>query len=221
MNSAKAIRKGPAYENPAEIDPLLWERLQAAQPEKICRNAMVEYLSGEATYLLPFFCGELQVRARDKLIAHGGASEVLPLTYELHLVALHYLLEAAEQPLSGKWISEKELPGGAFFFRGPHELPTRYLLKHLGARPDHFRGVCEKLNGVPEDKGDAAYRFQVLPRVPMLLVLWQGDDEFGPALNIHFDATLRFQLHALDVILAMTYVVARSLVTAFKSMNEA
>ncbi|MHC1744900.1 MAG: DUF3786 domain-containing protein [Syntrophobacteraceae bacterium] len=221
MNSVRTTKKGTTYEDPSEIDPLLWERLQTAQPEMICRNAMVEYLPGEATYLLPFLCGELQVRVRDKLIEHSGASQVLPLTYELHLVALHYLLEAVEKPLSRQWVSEKELPGGPFFFRGPHELPTKYVLKHLGARPDHFRGACEKLNGEPEDVGDAAYRFQVLPRAPMLMVFWQGDDEFGPSLNIQFDATVRFQLPALDVILAMTYVVARSLVTSFKTLNEA
>ncbi len=208
------------YEDPSEIDPLLWRKLHAAQPEMICQNAQVGYLPAEAAYRLPFLGGELQVGAREKMIVNGGVSQSLPLTYGLHLVALHYLLEAVERPSAGEWISEKDLPGGVFFFRGPHELPTKYLLKHLGARLDHFRSACEELNGEPEDMGDAAYRLQVLPRVPMRLVFWQGDDELEPALNIQFDATIRFQLHALDVILAMAHVVARSLVTCFKSMKE-
>jgi hypothetical protein len=221
MNSARTIEREMMYEDPSGIDPLLWERLQAAEPEMICRNARVGYLPGETAYSLPFLCGELQILAREKLIKDSGSAQSLSLSYQVYLVALHYLLEAEAKPLSGEWISEKDLPGGAFFFRGPHELPTKYLLKHLGAQPDHFRTACERLNGEPANLGDAAYRFQVLPRVPMLMVFWQGDDEFGPALNIHFDATVKFQLHALDVILAMANVVARNLVTCFKSLKEA
>jgi hypothetical protein len=40
----------------------------------------------------------------------------------LYLFILHYLMKAKNISLSGQWISEKDITGGAAFFRGPHTL---------------------------------------------------------------------------------------------------
>ena len=49
-------------------------------------------------------------------------------TQSLHdyfnLFIIHYLLKSKEIEISNEWISEKDIPGGTTFFRGPHEIPT-------------------------------------------------------------------------------------------------
>ena len=41
----------------------------------------------------------------------------------------------------------------------------------------------------PADTGDAGFDFTVFPKVPLRLILWQGDDEFPPDASILFDET--------------------------------
>lgn len=50
----------------------------------------------------------------------------------LDLFVVHYLLHAKAVDLRNIWISEKDIPGGAIFFRGPHEIPTDRITKRYG-----------------------------------------------------------------------------------------
>jgi hypothetical protein len=45
-----------------------------------------------------------------------------------YLFIIHYLLKSKEIEISNEWISEKDLPGGTTFFRGPHVIPTIGIL---------------------------------------------------------------------------------------------
>ena len=55
-----------------------------------------------------------------------------------------------------------------------------------------------------EHLGDAALELQPLPRVPMVCVLWQADEEFPGRASFLFDSTAASQL-PLDVILDLTH----------------
>ncbi len=210
-------REGKTYESPSEIDPFLWEQLRQADPEEIRRNAAVPYDRDARAYRVPFLDAEFLVLPDEMRIASASSTAAYvpqKLLFQFYLVVLHYLLEAAPEPLSGKWVGEKDIPGGSFFFRGPHEMPVKYLLKHFGSRPDAFRNAARRLKGVEIDAADAAFRLWVLPRVPMAFMLWEGDEEFEPAMRIRFDASVSSQFQALDTVWAMANVVAGSLVAA-------
>ena len=236
---------GRTYQDPSEIDPLLWEQLRQANPEEIARNALVGYDAERRGYVLLFLGKDFIVLPHENRIEpfvstrESGAGEAPRLApsapaspappspspgaappsatlmpgslFQFHLSVLHYLLEAGPHPPSGRWISEKELPGGSFFFRGLHELPTRGLLDRFGAAPREFRAAAERLGGEKAEGGDIAFRFQVLPRVPMLFIFWEGDEEFEPALHIHFDAGVGRHIAALESLWALTNVVAKDL----------
>ncbi len=222
-----------------KLDLLLWKRLREADPGEIGRNALVGYDAARRGHIVPFLDREFivlpwedrieplspapeppleaesvrTISLETKSVGIGSAPEAPPAppSFEFYLCVLHYLLEAKPDPPSGKWISEKELPGGVFFFRGPHALPTRYLLDHFGSRPEALRAAAEMLGGVPAEGGDMAFRFQVLPRIPMLFVFREGDDEFGPDLRILFDAGIGRHIAALDTLWAVVKVVAKKL----------
>jgi hypothetical protein len=204
------------YTDPAEIDPLLWEQLKEADPERICVNAQIRYESKQRVYIFSFLNGMFLCSPHKQLIE---VIQPLPdtwLNFEFYLVVLHYLLEAQNEPLAAKWISEKDIPGGQLFFRGPHKFPVEPLLQIFGSRPDVFRSAAESLGGSPVDMGDLGFRLWPFPRIPLLFVLWEGDDEFEPALNIRFNATIGSQLEALDTIWALVNVVCRNLRAAAK-----
>ena len=50
--------------------------------------------------------------------------------------------------------------------------------------------------------GDAAFRFEITPRIPVVMLYWQGDEDFGPEARILFDRSICKYL-ALDVIYAL------------------
>lgn len=214
------VKSQSPYTDPSEIDPLLWEKLRQEDAQKISQNTQTRFDAERGAYVIPFLDCELLCFPESQSLDSRPPSPYHRFDFELYLIALHYLLEAEPKPLSGKWISEKEIPGGELFFRGPHQFPTDKLIKIFGSRPDLFASASEKLGGTKVDMGDCAYRFWPFPRIPLLVVLWQGDEEFKPSIQIRFDGSIFLHLKALDTIWAMVNVVCRSLYAAGKSLVE-
>lgn len=106
------------------------------------------------------------------------------------LFIVYYLLHCEKTGASGEWISEKDVPGGATFFRGPHEIPSHLISERFGDDVGSFGRVCAHLSGTPLEMGDAAYRFEITSKIPVAVLLWEGDGEFPPAASILYDRTI-------------------------------
>jgi hypothetical protein len=127
--------------------------------------------------------GEAAVRSVDL----GGA-------YALErAILLTYLLTSDGTPPSGHWIAYHDLPGGMFYaqaFRGYAEVR---LVRELGAGGlAAFQRAAERQaeEGIPTseiDVGSAGYAFQVLPRVRLGAVYWEGDEDFSAQASILFE----------------------------------
>jgi len=202
------------YSEPSDIDPLLWKRLREADPEEICVNAQIRYDHRRAAFIIPFLNGKFHCFPDEERIEALQPTPYNRLNFELHLVMLHYLLEAKNEALPGNWISEKDIPGGQLFFRGPHRFQTDPLIELFGNRPEVFRIAAEGIGGTPVNMGDLAYRLWPFPRIPLLFVLWLGDEEFEPALHIRFNQSITAQLHTLDTIWALVNLVSKNLKAA-------
>jgi hypothetical protein len=211
------IQSKRIYVDPSEVDPLLWERLSNAAPESICRNARVAYDSKLAAYVVPFLNAEFLCSFEQRCIGPLTGGAFTTPDFPFYLVLLHYLLEAQPTELSGRLIGEKEIPGGEVFFRGPHGLPLAPLTALFGRQPDLFRAVAETMGGTPVQMGDLGFQFRVLPRIPLVLILWEGDDEFEPEMLLRFDSTITSQLERLDAIWALANVFSKSLQACAKS----
>lgn len=217
---SREVESRGLYEDPGQIDPYLWEQLAEADPNAVCVRAVVQFDAASRTYLVPFLNASCACSVEQRSIETRTGRLHRASHFEHYLTILHYLLESSLQPLSGKWISEKDIPGGELFFRGPHQFPTGPLLKLFGRNRELFRRAAEALGGSSVPMGDAAFRLWPLPRVPILFVLWEGDDEFEPALHVRFDETVATQLLTLDTIWALVNVVSRNLRGAAKELQE-
>ena len=205
------VQSGKLYLDPTEIDPVLWEQLRDADPAEIRRRARVDFDEEKNAYVVPFLSGEYLCHPGEERIEPLGAVPSCKLDFQFHLAMLHYLLEARDLDPTGKWIGEKEIPSGETFFRGPHAFPLRPLAEIFGRQPDLFTAACVTLGGTEFDMGDMAFRLQAFPRIPVLFVLWEGDDEFEPLLHIRFDETIVRQLQNLDTVWALVNIVCGSL----------
>ncbi|RTZ98343.1 MAG: hypothetical protein DSY90_04320 [Deltaproteobacteria bacterium] len=92
-------------------------------------------------------------------------------------------------PVGRDIVGVKDLKEG-HFFTGPHALRIDRLLTRFGHDPEGFKRAAEALSGHHLGMADVAYRLMPFPRVPVYYLLWQGDEEFAPRLNVLFDRSI-------------------------------
>jgi len=115
------------------------------------------------------------------------------------ILILHYLTLAKGVPISNKLIAFQELPEGANYFPTFSKRSIEPLVAHFGQKPQRLIDAAERLGGHEVDYGDVAVTINGFSRVPITIVLWQGDEEFPPRGNILFDATISDYLSTYDI----------------------
>lgn len=183
------------------IDGGLFAELAALSPAEVCRRASCRYDAVRMSYILSAWGDVYEINPEkcriDCLYKEGPG----PHAY-FSVFLIHHLLRVPENGPANEWISEKDIPGGVTFFRGPHEIPTREITGRYGNDVDAFRKRCEHLGGQPLPMADAAYVFQITPRMPVAVLYWRGDEDFPSEAKILFDRSLAGYL-ALDAIYAL------------------
>ena len=107
------------------------------------------------------------------------------------IIFYQYLVQASGFPLAGKWISYLELPNGEHHYV-PFKLEAMEpLAKTFGYNLAAFKESAQKFGGIEVKMGHAGYIIPVLPRVPLAVALWEGDEEFPPSANVIFDASAK------------------------------
>ena len=189
------------------VDESYFQELAGKDPSDICKVSLCNYDPSNDVYLLTVWGEEFIIDPRNSSIVRKGASHS-EVNVLLGLFIIYYLLRVKEITLSGDWISEKEVPGGAAFFRGPHEIPTHLVAKTYGNNLDEYEKRCTELGGTSLPMADAAYRFSITPRIPAAVLLWEGDSEFPPEAKLLFDKTIAEQLPP-DVIFSLSFEICR------------
>jgi hypothetical protein len=183
------------------IDRIHFQELSQQDPIDVCRRASCEYDDNNGSYILSVWGDEYRISPSQSTISCTAKN-----THGIHdyfyLFVIHYLLQSKETEPSNEWISEKDIPGGTTFFRGPHEIPTGLISLRFHDNIDEFKTRCEQLHGIPLNMADAAYRFRMTPRIPVAVLYWIGDDDFPAESKILYDRTIAEHL-ASDIIYAL------------------
>ena len=141
------------YRGAENIPPEYWEELNRQSPEEVCRRSLVTH-DPETGYALPFLNDRLYCRPDTRQI-HWERDLARSPSFQEALVSLMYLLRTREIPLSGIKVNEKELNGGALFFRGPHALSKESLEEKFSRDPQGFLRAGLALGGFATQGGDA------------------------------------------------------------------
>jgi hypothetical protein len=145
----------------------------------------------EGRFTVPFF-------HRSFTIDLPGAKTAPPRLLEILL--MHYLVHADGTPVSGMWITYRHLPGANLFEQRFTDMALQPLLDSFGNDAEGFRQAGLAIGGTPMSRtGDAAFRFMALPKIPMGCILYLGDDEVPPSINILFDAAAPHYLPTEDL----------------------
>lgn len=114
-------------------------------------------------------------------------------TFDLTMLA-YYFDVSDGAPIAGEWISFNQIPGGMFYAQAFQGYSGDELAKVYVNDADAFIDANEKLGGRREFFGNVAYSYQVLPRVPIMVVCWLGDEDFPPSYRMLFDANAHHHL---------------------------
>jgi hypothetical protein len=106
------------------------------------------------------------------------------------LLLLYYLRAADGVPLEDRWVSFRELPGGAFYNQAFQGYSGDRMAKYFSPDPASFGQSARSLGGIHLTAlGEYAYAFEPLPRLRLAGIFWPGDDEFPSRGMVLFDSS--------------------------------
>ncbi|MEW6615818.1 MAG: DUF3786 domain-containing protein [Thermodesulfobacteriota bacterium] len=183
------------------IDTILFRDLAKQDPKDVCRRALCEYDDGKKYYTLSVWGDDYVIYPHQFKIDRITTNFPSPHDYFHHFI-IHYLLKSKEIEIYNEWISEKDIPGGVTFFRGPHEIPSYLISRQYANDINGFRKRCEQLHGISLDMADAAYSFKITTHIPVAVLYWKGDDDFSAESKILYDSSITEHLTS-DIIFAL------------------
>ena len=189
------------------IDQVLFKDLEACDPVDVVYRTGCSFEASKGIYKIKVWGRSYAVDpAREEIRTVQSESH----GEYMHLFLLHYLMRALDISLAEVWVSEKDIPSGAAFFRGPHTLPTHLVVQAFGNNLEKLAVRCEALGGAPLNMADRAFRFEITPRIPVAVLYWQGDEDFPAESRLLFDRTISRHL-PLDIVYALAVQVCRTI----------
>ena len=189
----------------------LWQQLLELNREKTAQRAKCRYLPNPQRYIITLLNSEYIVNLSEKQVLLAEGSSAVGFSEELCILA--YLINSQDLSVADKLTTAQGLPGGQFFFRGLHKLATEKLEEVFGQSPERLYDVMDEFDAKQCKFGDACIELYVLPRIPLTIVIWQGDEEFSARASILFDETTAAQL-PLDALWAAANLAIKALVKA-------
>jgi len=189
----------------------LWQQLLELDGDKVAQRAKCRYLAVPQRYIISLLNSEYTVNLSDKKVLSTKHSAEAGFFEELCILA--YLINSKDLPVANKLIAARSLPGGQFFFRGLHKLDTEKLEKAFGECPQRLYKVMDEFGAKRCEFGDASIQLNVLPRIPLTIVIWQSDNEFPARSSVLFDETAVKQL-PLDALWTAANLAIKTLVKA-------
>jgi len=190
-----------------------WNQLSQLLPDDICyRTGAMEFHPLEGFLLPVYHLRYLIIPKTRNILRVEGYNQVVK--EDVHpffaLMVLVYLTSAKVIEPEHKWVSERDLKGGANFFRGPHSLQLKELEDLYGKDPEAFLEAGRSMGGKEISFAYKSFALNVFPKIPLAYLLWEGDEEFSPKFRVLFDSTIQSHL-PLDIIWAMVAETSRRL----------
>ncbi len=183
----------PAYDphgHLVSVPQEYWDQIKTRDLNELCNFTLFDPYGSDGL-IFAFLQEDILVHIKNRCIKRrhedGWKKTDDPL---LELITLLYLNRVNSlYPIGRELVSKKDLKE-AHYFKGSHDLDLGPLLERYGYDPDGFRQAAEYLGGIPRDMADWAYRLMPYPRVPLYVLFWKGDDEFGPEISVLFDRSI-------------------------------
>jgi hypothetical protein len=161
--------------------------VRIANPRDLARRIGGDYIDvGEAHGELSLsLWGQDAIVVFPELVAYDADGQTLNPV--LQALTVYYFHTSDGTVPVERYIAFSELPDGRFYAQAFQSYTGEELRRAFGEDRQRFEQVAAHLGGVRYPLGDAAYSFQLFPKVSLLAVFWGGDEDFPSAYQILFD----------------------------------
>lgn len=183
---------GKALEAMAQIDPRA-----AASMSGVAFDGEV--------FAIPVFNHVYTVKVPQCAVSQAGTDASVPKM--LGILLMHYLTQSDGTPVANNWIAYRDLPGARLFEQKFANLVYRPMAERFGNSIDSFRQAALAIGGQPmKGKGDAAFKFNALPRVPIATIFHCGEEGIPPSINVLFDASAPHYMTTDDLVVLASFL---------------
>jgi hypothetical protein len=215
MNDKTPKEPQPLKALPGRVHQLRTE-LKNADPYKLAERTMSKFLPSSTEkdageFSLLFWGKEIGMSYPDFIARDPQTSDELSL--DVQAILLFHFQTSRGTSLVGRWIAFSELPDGRFYASAFQGYTGAALVQAINGEKQAFDHACTTLQGIPVEIGDSAYMFNPLPRIPILAVYWEGDEDFPSSVQVLFDASVVHHLPT-DVCAILGSMLTRRLIKA-------
>ncbi len=199
-----------------------WDVLSGRDAKDIKNSAKALFNPYDSMYALTCFGHDIRISLKERnIFSTSGTGSVLlnELGDYSRLSILRYLIHAVDIPFSGQLVRPSDLPGGDIFLRGTHVLPLDKIAAYFSGSFNEFLRIGESLGGTQLAYGDISLKLFPFPRVPVVLIVWAGDEEFSPISSLLFDASCQSHL-STDIIWSTAMMTIGIMLVNAKAYNR-
>jgi hypothetical protein len=157
---------------------------------------------GAIALSLKFLNRDLDISWPDLEFSYEGPDKEVPIQQQV--LILNYLNGACNSngaAITGEWASFQDISDGRFYMDAFIKRTKEPLIRTFGDNPRRMIDLAIDAFGASQLYfGDFSVAVKALPLVPVLLIMWAGDEEFPADANILFDKNISMILTAEDMV---------------------
>lgn len=185
---------------PANMEPLkgAWDKAAYLTPKRLTEILGLKPAPGTSMPVLQVMDKDCAIDLGSRTMTYlgSGEKEVPP---HLQILVLHYLEGADRAQLANRLVTFRDFEGGAIYYPAFKARTIDVIVKEFGDKPELLERIGEAMRGERVDVGSVGFKVDFFPKVPVVVVLWLGDEEVPAAANMLFDANTGKVLPTEDI----------------------
>jgi hypothetical protein len=175
----------PAAGDGRDLPAALLEQLRQLDPAEVVKRAGGRLCDDRMT---------CRILGKDFSVdREGNFFSDIHINHWLIVPFLTYLLRCKEGPVSGKWLSFREIPGGREQYPLFQKRCEEAMKQVADAWPELFDDIVQLFGGqrvAEQFASDISVVLYPLPKVPVMICYWREAEGIASTLNLFFDATV-------------------------------
>ena len=164
--------------------------------------------------------GKLTIKCFGKKFSfdnRGNIQTEIHINYWVTKPLLDYIINGTGIPVSGNWVSFRDLKNGKPWYRLFDRKCKKPFKKIADTYTDFFHDILHIFNGKQVENhyhSDISLVLYPLPRIPILICYWKPEDDLESDLNIFFDSTATENLNIESL-----YMLSTGLAMMFEKIS--
>ena len=185
-----------------------WSRLERSAPRALASDCGATLLPDTDVLRLRVVDREcdLDLPAREIRYVVGEKAD---LSLHLQMLIIHYVSGAGKAEVANSLATFREFEGGDVYYAVFKSRAIDPIVKAFGTAPEVLKRIGEAIGAEPVKTGDVGFRVHFFPKIPIVVILWLGDEEVPASANILFDANAGRILPTEDLSISAETLVHR------------